>query len=153
MAKWERPLAQVSVHADVPRMVNKILVINKKTGPPTIWPTNGGVASSSLTSIRGFFESLHRFDSFAFLPLLSSYMNDLLLYFCSGMGHPELIRLPEFVSHLTSTTAEADIDLQQNVSLYLGTLGESAAFVRLLKASCSQVLHSSMNCTSFDEGT
>jgi len=44
------------------------------------------------------------------------------------------------VANLTasSSSAEADIDLQQNVNVYLGTLGENAPFVRLLKAGCSQ---------------
>jgi len=60
IAKWDRPLSQLSVHADVPRMVNKVLVVNKKTGPPTVWPLTEEMAPSSLTSIRGFFESLHR---------------------------------------------------------------------------------------------
>ena len=55
------------------------------------------------------------------------------------MGHPELIRVPEFIAHMTSADPDADTDLQQNISLYLGTLGEVAPFVRLLKAACSQV--------------
>lgn len=54
------------------------------------------------------------------------------------MGHPELIRVPEFVTHMTFTDPDTDTDLQQNISLYLATLGESAPFVRLLKAACSQ---------------
>jgi len=63
IAKWDRPLTQLSVHADLPRIVNKVVVINKKTGPPTVWPLTDEMPSSSLHSIRGFVESLHRYAS------------------------------------------------------------------------------------------
>lgn len=139
ITKWKRNLDQLSVGADVPRMVKKILVyplfsvlsfnlevVNKSMNPPMIWPPSGETASSSMASIAGFFRSCLR-----------------------GLGEVRLLNNEKFTSlfppESDSSTKDDENenidekDIQQPVQKFCENLGEDHSFVKLLKCACSQV--------------